>query len=153
MTKDIDPNKAASDARADRLNSWVSTHYRNQQEFIEKFGLNQGEISNIIKKKRVIGERKARKLELQTDIPKMYLDGIDSSTINGNKAIDVIQLANSPRCTKFMHICQIIDDLEKDKKLSDQDLKMIAFIINHAETALDDLLGKYLRPTTKTSAS
>ena len=58
MTKDIDPNKAASDARADRLNSWVSTHYRNQQEFIEKFGLNQGEISNIIKKKRVIGERK-----------------------------------------------------------------------------------------------
>lgn len=152
MTKDIDPNKAASDARADRLNSWVSTHYRNQQEFIEKFGLNQGEISNIIKKKRVIGERKARKLELQTDIPEMYLDGVNTSTTDGDKALDV-QPSNSPRYAKFMHLCQTIDNLERDKKLSEQDLKMIAFVINHAETALDDLLEKYLRPSTKKSAS
>ena len=152
MTKDIDPNKAASDARADRLNSWVSTHYRNQQEFIEKFGLNQGEISNIIKKKRVIGERKARKLELQTDIQEMYLDGVNTSTTDGDKALDV-QLPNSPRYVKFMHLCQTIDNLDRDKKLSDQDLKMIAFVINHAETALDDLLEKYLRPSTKKSAS
>lgn len=152
MTKDIDPNKAASDARADRLNSWVSTHYRNQQEFIEKFGLNQGEISNIIKKKRVIGERKARKLELQTDIPEMYLDGVNTSTTDGNKALDV-QPPISSRYVKFMHLCQTIDNLERDKKLSDQDLKMIAFVINHAEIALDDLLEKYLRPSTKKSAS
>lgn len=153
MTKDIDLNKAASDARADRLNSWVSTHYRTQQEFIEKFGLNQGEISNIIKKKRVIGERKARKLESQTDIPEMYLDGVNSVTIDSNEAIEVAQPINSPRYTKFMHICQTIDNLEKDKKISDQDLQMIAFVINHAETALDDLLDKYLRPSTKKSAS
>ena len=153
MTKDIDPNKAASDARADRLNSWVSTHYRNQQEFIEKFGLNQGEISNIIKKKRVIGERKARKLESQTDIPEMYLDGANSASVDSNKTIDVVQPTNSPRYTKFMHICQTIDNLEKDRKISDQDLQMIAFVINHAETALDDLLDKYLRPSTKKSAS
>lgn len=45
-----DPNKIASDARADRLKTWIDTHYENQQSFIDKFDLNQGEISNIIKK-------------------------------------------------------------------------------------------------------
>ena len=124
MNRDNDFNKASSDARADRLASWVKTHYRNKQEFIDKFGLNQGEISNIIKKKRVIGERKARKLELQTDIPEMYLDGVNTSTTDGDKALDV-QLPNSPRYVKFMHLCQTIDNLDMDKKLSDQDLKMI----------------------------
>ena len=79
MNRDNDFNKASSDARADRLASWVKTHYRNKQEFIDKFGLNQGEITNIIAKKRVIGERKARKLESQTDIPHMHLDGLDGS--------------------------------------------------------------------------
>lgn len=74
-----DPNKIASDARADRLKTWIDTHYENQQSFIDKFDLNQGEISNIIQKKRVIGERKARKLESQTDIPTMYLDGLGTS--------------------------------------------------------------------------
>lgn len=152
MTKDLDPNKAASDARADRLNSWVTTHYRNQQEFIEKFGLNQGEISNIIKKKRVIGERKARKLESQTDMPEMYLDGVESGVTSGDHHL-CDPSATSIRYAKFMHLCQAIDDLERDKKLSNQDLQMISFIINHAETALDDLLEKYLRPSSKKSAS
>ena len=80
MPKTYDLNKASSDARADKLDSWVKTHYRNQREFVEKFGLNQGEISNLIQKKRVLGERKARKLEEQTDIPDMYLDGRDALT-------------------------------------------------------------------------
>lgn len=76
MTTLADLNKTASDARADRLKTWIDTHYDNQQAFIDRFDLNQGEISNIIQKKRVIGERKARKLESQTDIPAMYLDGV-----------------------------------------------------------------------------
>lgn len=152
MTKDIDPNKATSDARADRLNSWVNTHYRNQQEFIEKYGLNQGEISNIIKKKRVIGERKARKLESQTDMPEMYLDGIESSAISIDPPLSDPS-PTSVRYAKLMHICQTIDDLEQNKLLSSQDLQMIEFVINHAETALDDLLEKYLRPSSKKSAS
>ncbi|AOA57557.1 hypothetical protein [Acinetobacter larvae] len=152
MTKDIDPNKAASDARADRLNSWVTTHYRNQQEFIEKFGLNQGEISNIIKKKRVIGERKARKLESQTGMPEMYLDGIESGTTTRTTTLCDPSPA-SIRYAKFMHICQTIDNLEQDKKLSNQDIQMIEFVINHAETALNDLLEKYVRPSSKKSAS
>ncbi|OTG80793.1 hypothetical protein B9T31_15950 [Acinetobacter sp. ANC 4558] len=153
MTKDIDPNKASSDARADRLNSWVTIHYRNQQEFIEKFGLNQGEISNIIKKKRVIGERKARKLESQTDIPKMYLDGIDSTVKQQSEAPVDSQAITCSKYDKLIQICKTIDTLENDKKLSSQDLQMISFVINHAETALDDLLEKYLRPSTKKSAS
>lgn len=77
MNKVSDLNKAASNARADRLKAWVENHYESQQAFIDKFELNQGEISNIIQKKRVIGERKARKLEQQTDIPLMYLDGLN----------------------------------------------------------------------------
>ncbi|WP_353170905.1 hypothetical protein [Acinetobacter rudis] len=152
MTKDLDPNKAASDARADRLNSWVTTHYRNQQEFIEKFGLNQGEISNIIKKKRVIGERKARKLESQTDMPEMYLDGSDSGFVLAETPL-LDSSQSGVRYAKFMHICQTIDSLEQDKKLSTQDIQMIEFVINHAETALSDLLEKYVRPSSKKNAS
>lgn len=152
MTKDIDPNKAASDARADRLNSWVTAYYRNQQEFIEKFGLNQGEISNIIKKKRVIGERKARKLESQTGMPEMYLDGIESNNIRGETP-PYNALPIDSRCTNFIRICQTIAHLEQENKLSTQDIQMIEFVINHAETALDDLLEKHIRLSSKENAS
>lgn len=78
MNKTSDLSKASSDARADRLKKWIVAHYESQQAFINKFDLNQGEISSILRKERVIGERKARTLEAKTDIPLLYLDGIDN---------------------------------------------------------------------------
>lgn len=81
MNTSTDLNKAASDARADRLAAWIDNNYPSQRAFVEKFELNQGEISAIVGKRRVLGERKARKLESQTNMPSMYLDGGGNATI------------------------------------------------------------------------
>lgn len=141
MTKDIDPNKAASDARADRLDSWVKTHYRNKQQFIEKFGLNQGEITNIIAKKRVIGERKARKIESQTDIPDMYLDGLDSANVTVD-SISVIEdsYVIGSKYPKIVQICKKIDELENDKKISAAELMAINVVLNNAIDTVEDMI-------------
>ncbi|ENU83061.1 hypothetical protein F974_01893 [Acinetobacter sp. CIP 102159] len=142
MNRDNDFNKASSDARADRLASWVKTHYRNKQEFIDKFGLNQGEITNIIAKKRVIGERKARKLESQTDIPYLYLDGVDTDqAMLGNSvtfAEDSYIIAS--RFPKLAEILKKIDKLEKDKKLSAAELIAIDTSLNNALNNVEDLI-------------
>lgn len=68
------PNPA-SDNRADRLKSWIDTYYGGvQARFIEKFDLKQSEISQIINKSRVCGEKKARDIEDKSDIPEGWLD-------------------------------------------------------------------------------
>ena len=147
MNKEIDPNKAASDARADRLASWVKTHYRNKQEFIDKFGLNQGEITNIIAKKRVIGERKARKLESQTDIPHMYLDGLDGGnlTMLGVSVTEDNQAIGS-RYSRFIQLCKKIDVLENNKKLSAAELIAIDLVLNNAFRTVDDMVEILTKP-------
>lgn len=130
MNNSIDINKAASDARAEKLEAWVKLHYKSQQEFIDKFELNQGEISNIIKKKRVIGERKARKLESQTDMPTMYLDGAvldqteykqvpsDSNDINA-------LLGKSPRSQALELLVKTLDELEQKQILTENEIKLL----------------------------
>ena len=148
MNRDNDFNKASSDARADRLASWVKTHYRNKQEFIDKFGLNQGEITNIIAKKRVIGERKARKLESQTDIPHMHLDGLDGSLSMLGESVSVVEDDHTigSRYAKFIQICKKIDDLENNKKLSPADLMTIDLVLNNVFRALDDMVEMHTKP-------
>lgn len=142
MTKDTDPNKAASDARADRLDSWVKTHYRNKQQFIEKFGLNQGEITNIIAKKRVIGERKARKIESQTDIPNMYLDGLDLDLDLAMDSASVVEdsYVLDSKYPKLVQICKKIDELEKNKMVSDAELMAINVVLNNALDTVEDMI-------------
>jgi len=142
MTKDIDPNKAASDARADRLDSWVKTHYRNKQQFIEKFGLNQGEITNIIAKKRVIGERKARKIESQTDIPNMYLDGLDLALDLVMDSVSVVEDSYilGSKYPKLVQICKKIDELEENKMVSDAELLAINVVLNNAINTIEDMI-------------
>ncbi len=153
MNKEIDPNKAASDARAERLDSWVKDHYRTKQEFIDKFGLNQGEITNIISKKRVIGERKARKLESQTDIPDMYLEGIVFS--KGDYVLES-EYPEKNRYPRFIEISKKIDELKKEKKLSDAELLAIDIVINNALQTVDQMIEQFTHinmPNGKKNAS
>lgn len=94
--------KTLSNHRADRLTLWIATYYDGiQAKFIDKFDLNQGEISQMLLKKRVIGEKKARKLEEQTDIPPMWLDASDDKAnlsepthSNARRAGYVIEVAH-----------------------------------------------------------
>lgn len=148
MTKDYDLNKASSDARADKLDSWVKAHYKNQREFVEKFGLNQGEISNLIQKKRVFGERKARKLEQQTDIPKMYLDGRDEVSIE-----DVVKIQLSNRYSGFIDFCRKLEALEQSKQLSSNDLDDIDIVLDNATRTINEMIGRRIKPSQKKNAS
>ena len=148
MPKTYDLNKASSDARADKLDSWVKTHYRNQREFVEKFGLNQGEISNLIQKKRVLGERKARKLEEQTDIPDMYLDGRDALT---TEALPQHEL--STRYKKIIDFCMSLDVLHESKSLSNNDLDDIDLVLDNAIRTINEMVERRIKPNQKKSAS
>lgn len=148
MPKTYDLNKASSDARADKLDSWVKTHYRNQREFVEKFGLNQGEISNLIQKKRVLGERKARKLEEQTDIPDMYLDGRDESFTEV-----AAQNKLSARYEKFIDFCMNLDALHENNSLTNSDLDDIDIILDNAIRTINEMVEKRIKPNQKKSAS
>lgn len=148
MSKTYDLNKASSDARADKLDSWVKTHYRNQREFVEKFGLNQGEISNLIQKKRVLGERKARKLEEQTDIPKMYLDGRDESFTEA-----VAQKKVSARYERFIDFCINLDTLHDNKSLTNSDLDNIDIVLDNAIRTINEMVEKRIKPNQKKNAS
>lgn len=148
MSKDYDLNKASSDARADKLDSWVKTHYKNQREFVEKFGLNQGEISNLIQKKRVLGERKARKLEQQTDMPIMYLDGKE-------EANSEYQTGNSltKRYDKFVELCKFLDTLQLDKTISSSDLDDIDIVLDNAIRTINEMVERRIKPNQKENAS
>ncbi|WP_159515843.1 hypothetical protein [Acinetobacter sp. 18QD2AZ41W] len=148
MSKDHDLNKASSDARADKLDSWVKTHYKNQREFVEKFGLNQGEISNLIQKKRVLGERKARKLEEQTDIPAMYLDGKDV-VVSESKTQSIL----SKRYDRLIDLCQSLDTLQENKLLSDSDLDDINIVFDNAIRTINEMVARRIKPNQKENAS
>lgn len=148
MSKDHDLNKASSDARADKLDSWVKTHYKNQREFVEKFGLNQGEISNLIQKKRVLGERKARKLEEQTDIPTMYLDGKDTADIELK-----IQSILNKRHDKLIELCKSLDSLQERNLLSDGDLDDINIVFDNAIRTINEMVARRIKPNQKENAS
>ena len=148
MPKNYDLNKASSDARADKLDSWVKTHYKNQREFVEKFGLNQGEISNLIQKKRVLGERKARKLEQQTDIPEMYLDG--RCEVNTE---DVAQTELSGRYAEFIDFCGKLEALGQTKQLSTIDLDDIDIVLDNAIRTINEMIGRRIKPSQKKNAS
>lgn len=148
MSKDHDLNKASSDARADRLDSWVKTHYKNQREFVEKFELNQGEISSLIQKKRVLGERKARRLEEQTDIPTMYLDGKDTAGIELK-----IQSILSKRHDKLIELCKSLDSLQERNLLSDGDLDDINIVFDNAIRTINEMVARRIKPNQKENAS
>jgi SOS-response transcriptional repressor LexA len=60
--------------RRSRLKEWIDTHCnKSQATFIEITGINQGELSGLLKEKS-FGEKKARKLEELAGMPKYWLD-------------------------------------------------------------------------------
>ncbi len=71
--------KEATRIRAENLKAWIDEYYGGKQAaFIEKTGMNQGELSALINGRRVFGERKARSIEDLAQMPNMYLEQTDS---------------------------------------------------------------------------
>lgn len=60
-------------ARRARLQAWIDTHYKGSQaSFIAATGINQGELSGLLKNKS-FGEKRAASLEIQARMPAGYL--------------------------------------------------------------------------------
>ena len=81
-------NEAVVANRRKRLQKWIDERCEGTQSgFVEKTGINQGELSSLLKKKS-FGEKKARALEGLAGMPPGWLDVIDSKT-TGNIIQDV----------------------------------------------------------------
>jgi len=63
------------DIRRQNLRLWIEEKFEGSQaRFVDATGINQGELSALLKDKS-FGEKKARKLELLAGMPEGYLDG------------------------------------------------------------------------------
>jgi len=84
--------------RRRKLKAWIDEKFKGvQASFVERTGINQGELSGLLKEKS-FGEKKARALERQAGMPQYWLD-IDSNeparpegfmTISGSRKVWVI---------------------------------------------------------------
>lgn len=65
---------AIPELRREKLRKWIDEHCEGSQaKFVEMTGINQGELSGLLKNKS-FGEKKARNLEQQANMPAFYLD-------------------------------------------------------------------------------
>lgn len=60
--------------RRDQLKAWIAAHYPSTRAFCRAHGLNESEISQLLRTKS-FGSRRARNLEQQTGMPFRYLEG------------------------------------------------------------------------------
>jgi hypothetical protein len=61
--------------RQQRLNSYIN-RIGGQTAFLEKTGMNQGQVSSLQNGGRGMGDKLARKIEKQCGLPKWWLDGL-----------------------------------------------------------------------------
>lgn len=62
------------ETRRNQLSKLIQEKYKNQAGFIRETGINQGELSAILRGKKSFGEKKARKLEEDAGLPSGWLD-------------------------------------------------------------------------------
>lgn len=80
--------KETTRIRAENLKSWIDEYFGGKQAaFIEKTGMNQGELSALINGRRVFGERKARSIEELAHMPNMYLEQTSESNLIDDPAM------------------------------------------------------------------
>lgn len=65
--------------RRRQLRKWIDSHFPNMAAFVARHGLNQGEISGLLKTKS-FGSRKARNLEEAAGMPLRYLEQTDEGS-------------------------------------------------------------------------
>ncbi len=68
--------------RRRRLEKLITEKFGTQAKFVEETGYNQGEVSALLKTKS-FGERKARKIEADCNLPPMWLDN-DAPALENN---------------------------------------------------------------------
>jgi SOS-response transcriptional repressor LexA len=104
--------------RRSRLRGWIDLKCEGSQaRFVEVTGINQGELSGLLKTKS-FGEKKARTLEIHAGMPPMYLDAVDddsnvSALVNnvspGPEIRGMLPLISWVKVGEF---CDVIDNFE-----------------------------------------
>lgn len=61
--------------RRDQLRAWITSRHANTRAFCLAHGLNESEISQLLRTKS-FGSRRARNLEVQIGMPLRYLEGV-----------------------------------------------------------------------------
>lgn len=70
----MDATAQEMQVRRDQLRAWIDSHYANARAFCQAHGLNESEISQLLRTKS-FGPRRARRLETQAKMPARYLEG------------------------------------------------------------------------------
>lgn len=90
------------DIRRNNLERFIQEKYKGKQMgFVDDTGVNQGELSGLINKKRAFGERKARKLEKLANLPTGWLDQ-DRSI--GQAVVAVDGSSPPPNAIRIRHV-------------------------------------------------
>ena len=99
--------------RRHNLRSWISRlHGGQQSRFAAETGINQGELSALLKNK-TFGERKARKIEQSAGMPLLWLD-TDHGDFHAT-APSATPSQASPTMTQFATIPEILADIKAGK--------------------------------------
>ncbi|WP_155808197.1 hypothetical protein [Bordetella petrii] len=81
----MDATAQEMQVRRDQLRAWISSHYSSARAFCQDNGLNESEISQLLRTKS-FGPRRARKLEEQAKMPLRYLEGPALRSASGKSA-------------------------------------------------------------------
>lgn len=87
---------AAAETRRVRLKEWIDKYFNESQaEFAAKFDLNAGEVSGLLNQKS-FGEKRARHLEKQAEMPDGYLDSVSPDGVINEGVSHFSLVKNSP---------------------------------------------------------
>lgn len=79
-----------TDIRRESLQRLIDQEYGGKQaRFIEKTGINQGELSAILRGSKSFGEKKARSLEDLAGLPPLFFDQVPSHTQNVRPIMEI----------------------------------------------------------------
>ena len=99
--------------RRHNLRQWIDRlHQGRQAQFVAETGINQGELSALLKNK-TFGERKARKIEQQAGMPQRWLDENHNRPSEKNACPQTTQ--KTSRSMKISPIPEILADLKAGK--------------------------------------
>ena len=99
--------------RRHNLRSWISRlHDGRQNRFAAETGINQGELSALLKNK-TFGERKARKVEQSAGMPLLWLDTDHGDFHAATSSATSFQASHS--MTQFATIPEILADIKAGK--------------------------------------
>lgn len=130
-----------TELRRHNLRQWINQQYGGQQaRFVEAVGINQGELSALLKNKS-FGEKKARKIEQSASMPDMWLDTEHTSHLSTLQEKRAMNISTIPEILADIKAGKMVIITDAEDRENEGDLLMAAqfvtpeainFMIKHA---------------------